>query len=255
MAISTGEQRARELRVVEAWNADPLALSVTIEDISNASSPTVYKYYPFPCYGFKMLYQRQIARQIDLHPDCDQFAIYRSMNEGRGDTLFYLQAINLVYGRIHKAGGADVCRNIARPQEIDFWNNPPERVAAPQNKVVHTKREPASMKEQLEIKFAEDGTPRIGNLRECLAPVEMLDALEDVLEYGAEKHGTHDWADYPSDWSHHYNAVLRHLMAWQARKGPDNGSGKSPLAHAVARLSFLIALEEREIGYDDRPGK
>ncbi len=250
MAKSRGIQDARKAKIIAAWKASPLASSLDIEVAARASIPTVYKYYPFPCYGFKILTHKQIARYLDLHRDVPFITMHGCMGKS-----FPLQSIKKVAERMRRAGGIDVCRNITTSQPATFWDNSPERVPEPKNKTPYTPREPAGMKEQLEIFISKDGSPRIGNLREALIPFEMLDAVENVLEHGAKKHGTNDWAETPQKWSLHFNAVLRHLKAWHERKGPDAESGESPLAHAVARLSFLIALEARGLGNDNRPRK
>ncbi len=88
-----------------------------------------------------------------------------------------------------------------------------------------------------------------------LIPPEVLFALGEILSHGDEKHGERDWEENPSTWGKHFAALQRHLWAWWGREPCDPDTGKSHLNNALARISFLTALESRGLGEDTRPSQ
>ena len=91
---------------------------------------------------------------------------------------------------------------------------------------------------------------------DLIAP-ELLEAVGDVLKFGAGKYASRNW-EKGMAWGRCYGAALRHLNAWHAahlrgESGKDPESGLSHLAHAACCISFLLAYEARGIGTDDRP--
>lgn len=93
-----------------------------------------------------------------------------------------------------------------------------------------------------------------GKLQYELIPPEILNALADILTFGAKKYDERNW-EKGMDWSRPFGALMRHMWAWWNPFTPstDEETGKSHLWHAACCLAFLIAYEERQIGNDNRP--
>jgi hypothetical protein len=91
-----------------------------------------------------------------------------------------------------------------------------------------------------------------GKTRYDLLPVEGVEAVADILGFGARKYAARNW-EQGMDWSRPYGAALRHLMSWWAGEDFDRDSGRSHLWHAATNLFFLIAFQARGKGTDDRP--
>lgn len=87
-----------------------------------------------------------------------------------------------------------------------------------------------------------------------LLPPELLQAVAEILTFGADKYGDRNW-EKGMLWSRVYGALLRHLNAWWGGEDLDEETGKSHLWHAGCCLAFLIAYEQRAIGQDDRPAR
>mgnify|MGYP001616237183 CR=1 FL=1 len=91
----------------------------------------------------------------------------------------------------------------------------------------------------------------LGKTRLGLIAPEYLEALGQILTEGARKYSDHNWQT-GMHWSRAYDALLRHLNAWNAGEDLDLESGKSHLWHAAAELMFLTTFEMRKSGTDDR---
>lgn len=88
-----------------------------------------------------------------------------------------------------------------------------------------------------------------------LFPPEAMDAISQILTFGATKYGDRNW-EKGMKWSRVYGALLRHLFAWASGIKEDEETRKSHLWHAGACLVFLITYEDRKIGTDDvRPNE
>jgi len=95
---------------------------------------------------------------------------------------------------------------------------------------------------------------------DLLAP-EFLWGTAKVLHFGADKYEAYNWAK-GMKWSRVFGAMMRHMWAWWAGKGPttksfiwgdlDDETKMSHLWHASCCLMFLVAYEERGTGEDDR---
>ena len=97
------------------------------------------------------------------------------------------------------------------------------------------------------------GTKRdTGKLPLHLLPVDALQAITEILDFGARKYAPRNWEE-GLDWSRVYRATLGHLFSWWAGAGPDEETGKSHLWHAGCCILFLISYELRNVGKDDRP--
>jgi hypothetical protein len=84
-----------------------------------------------------------------------------------------------------------------------------------------------------------------------LLPPEALVAVAQVLTLGARKYSDHNWRK-ATNWGRYSAAAMRHIVAWQGGEDFDPETGMSHLSHATACLMFLIALQETEVGTDDR---
>jgi hypothetical protein len=87
--------------------------------------------------------------------------------------------------------------------------------------------------------------------RTDLLPPGPLLAIAEILKFGADKYGDHNWRG-GFDWSRPYAAALRHLLAWWNGEDKDPESGKSHLAHAACNLVFLLTFEQEGVGTDNR---
>ena len=96
---------------------------------------------------------------------------------------------------------------------------------------------------------ADAGKPRID-----LIPPELIFETAAVLTIGAAKYGADNWRA-GADWSRYFSALQRHMWAWQSGEDCDPETGQSHLAHAACCLSFLMAYQARQIGFDDRQVK
>jgi hypothetical protein len=94
---------------------------------------------------------------------------------------------------------------------------------------------------------ADDNKPQMD-----LIPPEVMFAMADILTRGATKYPSRNW-EQGMRWGRVFAALMRHLWAWWANKGPDPEFGLSHLHHALACLTFLVTYETRRIGEDDRP--
>lgn len=89
-------------------------------------------------------------------------------------------------------------------------------------------------------------------LRWHLLPIEALNQILNVLEFGAKKYAPRNWEKGLS-WSETYDSLLRHLTAWYMREENDAETGLYHLAHVGCNAIFLITMQVRKIGIDDRP--
>lgn len=95
-----------------------------------------------------------------------------------------------------------------------------------------------------------------GKVRYELLPPELLEAVSEILTFGAKKYDDRNW-ELGMDWSRVFGALMRHLWAWwnPFTSSVDEETGKSHLWHAACCIAFLIAYEARGVGKDDRPVK
>jgi hypothetical protein len=84
-----------------------------------------------------------------------------------------------------------------------------------------------------------------------LLPHEALTGAAHALGYGAAKYGDWNWR-LGTEWNRYYDAVLRHMLAWQSGEDMDPESGLPHLDHALATLMMLAALVKTNVGKDDR---
>lgn len=81
-----------------------------------------------------------------------------------------------------------------------------------------------------------------GKLRHSLIPPGTTEAVLQVLEHGAAKYGDHNWMEVDDAETRYYDAAMRHLLAWWSGDLLDDESHLPHLAHAIASLTFLLAM-------------
>jgi len=231
------------------WRSNQWATS---KDVAKKLGVSVYiaqEYSPFPRYGMNTFVHSQIANHMDL---------YRSMSvvDRTVSTPWSFDQIRRVHRRIRKIGGIEKARDFPKPRSVGTWSPPaaetviaPERVAAPEKQTPYTPREPASMKEQLEIKLNGNGKPVIGIRAQDSLPHNLVSQLIGALRQRFNQLGDEGWET--ADWSGIYTAGLQHLLYWHER----TDDGTDHLLHAIAVLSLLLANEQSSRGVDDRPKK
>lgn len=101
-----------------------------------------------------------------------------------------------------------------------------------------------------------------GKDRMELITSEFMFALARILTFGAKKYCDRNWEKGMS-WSRIFGALMRHMWAWWAGKGPTNESflfgslddetGFSHLWHAAFCIMVLVTYECRGMNqFDDR---
>jgi hypothetical protein len=91
-----------------------------------------------------------------------------------------------------------------------------------------------------------------GKLPYDLLPHDAIEEIVKVLQFGANKYAARNW-EKGMHWSRPYAALMRHMYAWWRGQGHDPETGMTHLAHAGCCILFLLALERRNQGTDDRP--
>lgn len=84
-----------------------------------------------------------------------------------------------------------------------------------------------------------------------LLPTVPLEAIAEVLTFGATKYGDNNWRVGMS-WMRLYGSTLRHLFAWARGETNDPESGLNHLAHAACNVLFLLDFAYHNRGTDDR---
>ena len=78
-----------------------------------------------------------------------------------------------------------------------------------------------------------------GKLEYGLLPPKALEAVVDVLTFGAQKYDRDNWKLVPDSKRRYFDALQRHLWAYKSGEILDQESGKHHLAHAMCCLMFL----------------
>jgi len=84
-----------------------------------------------------------------------------------------------------------------------------------------------------------------------LLPPPAIEAIAEVLTFGASKYGANNWCR-GARWGRYYAALLRHIFAWYRGQDLDPETGLSHLAHAACCLVFLMEYQRNGWGADDR---
>ena len=83
-------------------------------------------------------------------------------------------------------------------------------------------------------------------IRMDLLPFESLEAVAEVLTFGAKKYCDNNWQKVENAESRYLAALLRHLSAYKQGKKNDPESGLSHLSHAACNALFLVWFEEKK---------
>lgn len=90
-----------------------------------------------------------------------------------------------------------------------------------------------------------------GKIRPTLVPVEIINAIAQVREYGCRKyHNPDNWRLVEPE--RYRDALMRHLLHYiKNPKSKDEESGLPHLWHVACNVAFLIALESPTLeGFD-----
>ncbi len=82
-------------------------------------------------------------------------------------------------------------------------------------------------------------------IRMDLLPFEALEAVAEVLTFGAKKYADNNWQLVENAKSRYVAALLRHLSAYMQNEINDKESGFSHIAHMATNALFLVWLDER----------
>lgn len=85
-----------------------------------------------------------------------------------------------------------------------------------------------------------------GKRRLSLVPISCINAILDVLEFGAKKYGVDNWQQVPQAETRYFDAAIRHLFAWREGEKIDPESGCHHLAHAACCVIFLLWFSIKE---------
>lgn len=84
-----------------------------------------------------------------------------------------------------------------------------------------------------------------------LLPTAPLNAIAEVLTFGAKKYDAHNWRG-GFEYSRLIGAAYRHLSAFNDGEDYDPESGLSHIAHLGCCVLFLLEQIEKETGLDNR---
>jgi hypothetical protein len=90
------------------------------------------------------------------------------------------------------------------------------------------------------IKF--DGS----KLRYSLIPLDSLQEVVKVLEFGAKKYAPDNWKHVDNAQARYWDAAMRHIVAYKLEDKADSETGLSHLAHAICCLLFLLNFDNQE---------
>lgn len=81
-----------------------------------------------------------------------------------------------------------------------------------------------------------------GKLQYSLIPAETLQALAEVLSFGARKYAPNNWQLVQDGERRYLDALYRHLQAYRLGEDVDPESGLHHLSHALTNVAFLHYL-------------
>lgn len=82
-----------------------------------------------------------------------------------------------------------------------------------------------------------------GKRRFSLLPTVAINAVIDVLEFGARKYAVGNWRAVDDAHTRYFDAAHRHISAWWQGEKNDPESGLPHLAHAICCLVFCLAID------------
>ena len=91
-----------------------------------------------------------------------------------------------------------------------------------------------------------------GKLRWDLLPLDVVEKLVEIYEFGANKYEENSWRTIENGYKRCRAALFRHLTAYDKGERVDPESGKSHLAHAAWNaLSMVYFAEKSNISTDE----
>ncbi len=85
-----------------------------------------------------------------------------------------------------------------------------------------------------------------------LVPVDAIEDVVEVFQYGAKKYGFRAWEREGITWLRIWGAIMRHLWAWRRGENKDRESGLNHLAHAAWGCFALLEYHRTWPERDDR---
>jgi len=85
-----------------------------------------------------------------------------------------------------------------------------------------------------------------GKLRYDLITPESIEALAEVLTYGAKKYKPNSWQNVEDASNKHYAALMRHLIAWRKGEKLDPETKLNHIKHILTNTMFLLYQEEKK---------
>ena len=85
-----------------------------------------------------------------------------------------------------------------------------------------------------------------GKLRWDLLPLDVVEKLVEIYEFGANKYEENSWRTIENGYKRCRAALFRHLAAYDKGERVDPESGKSHLAHAAWNALSMVYFAERE---------
>ena len=86
-----------------------------------------------------------------------------------------------------------------------------------------------------------------GKLRWDLLPLDVVEKLVEIYEFGASKYGENNWRTIENGYKRCRAALFRHLTAYDKGEHVDSESGKSHLAHAAWNALSMVYFAERDM--------
>lgn len=86
-----------------------------------------------------------------------------------------------------------------------------------------------------------------GKLRWDLLPLDVVEKLVEIYEFGASKYGENNWRTIENGYKRCRAALFRHLTAYDKGEQVDPESGKSHLAHAAWNALSMVYFAEIEL--------
>jgi hypothetical protein len=90
-----------------------------------------------------------------------------------------------------------------------------------------------------------------GKVRWDTIPVEPLNEVMRVLDYGAKKYARDNWRT-GMPYGRVFSSLMRHILAWWGGEDRDPETGIHHLAHAAANCLFLLEWAKTHPELDDR---
>lgn len=239
MAKQKTQDQVREIKKLwEEYRYTHSAQDISCLTQPYSSPPTCRRHYPFPSYDSEILRHSQIILAMHNYPDYSKAEI-GYLCKASSNTVRI--AIRLYNGRSTPTH---------QPQPLAQLM--PEK-AEPMAGDTESKALTDDIEAQMYPMQTVDGGTKHdeAKLPYDLIPPEALDAVAEVLQYGAEKYGRRNW-EMGMRWGRLFAATMRHLWSWWRGEELDDETGYSHLAHAACMIMFLIAYQERGKGSDDR---